>query len=1041
MPEGLRRRPSTRRFTRCAVSAILVGGTFGLTPLTTASADPAPASAAVDAEEQALQRAARTGEAVEVVAARTETSETHALPNGNLRHTQHTLPVRVKREGAWTPVDTALTEAGGRISPKATPGRITFSSGGDNRLVTLSDQGGTLSLTWPGSLPEPTVEESTATYSEVFPGVDLAVRASVDGFSQALIVKTPEAADRPELREIGLGLHTEGLELRKDADSRTLSAVNAAGQTVFASSTARMWDSSGSEPESSAGPRTGAGSVRAIGVNTTASELTSPSPLTPGTKSSEVGVEVTDTQVVLRPDQRLLDAPDTTFPVYIDPRMTGTREAWTIAYKPHPDDSYWNGTGWDGKTTDEARVGYERSTNGTARSFFRVGSKFLAGVKVVDAQFQITETHSWSCTPKPVELHLTGPISSKTTWKEQPSWSTLQDSRNYAHGNEDFGCPNKAVDFTAKDAAVKAAAGKWANITFGLRAPRAAEEGKDEYSWKKFKPDAKLIVEFNRPPKAPWALDTIPSTKVGTTQCGNGSSYVTVGNTDVRLTAQVWDPDGGGVNVQFHLWPTGKHDTSPGVVFDERVKVTVRADNSKGAQARVTVPKALLDKYKGVSNGQFSWKAQAEDTTDASLASDWTPTLGAAGCRFGFDPQAPTVMPKVTSADGLYPETPPGDEPVEGALARTEAVFEFSANGVTDTVRYTWGLDRTPPSEPTDEKPVKGGSVKQKVTPLTPGPHTLYVRAYDVGGNPGPVYPYRFYVKSPGVTDRPGDVNGDGRPDMLAVDGSDNLRLYGGTGSGAAATMVPLSSGGGWSGALLTHRGDWDEDLYEDLVAHRDGKVWFYPNNGQGEFTEDTRQEVTVLDDAESGGVTSTADIDQIVSLGNITNDSEAGYPDFVAITGDQLWFLPGYFGQTLSSGYLIGASGWEKMQLASPGDVDGDGFTDLIARNRGTGEVWLYHGRSTGDADADGIPDGGTDPASLGSAANRTPYATGWTPAARPLLTASGDSDGDGVPDLWTTTANTTAGLEFVPGRKSGLHGPPVVVGGGGWQSIKVIS
>jgi hypothetical protein len=128
-------------------------------------------------------------------------------------------------------------------------------------------------------------------------------------------------------------------------------------------------------------------------------------------------------------------------------------------------------------------------------------------------------------------------------------------------------------------------------------------------------------------------------------------------------------------------------------------------------------------------------------------------------------------------------------------------------------------------------------------------------------------------------------------------------------------------------------------------------------------------------------------------------------------------------------------------MQLASPGDVDGDGFTDLIARNRGTGEVWLYHGRSAGDADADGVPDGGTDPASLGSAANRTAYATGWTPTARPLLTASGDSDGDGVPDLWTTTANATAGLEFVPGRKSGLHGPPVVVGGGGWQGIKAIS
>ncbi|GAP51509.1 putative ATP/GTP-binding protein [Streptomyces azureus] len=255
--------------------------------------------------------------------------------------------------------------------------------------------------------------------------------------------------------------------------------------------------------------------------------------------------------------------------------------------------------------------------------------------------------------------------------------------------------------------------------------------------------------------------------------------------------------------------------------------------------------------------------------------------LGEAGCF-----HAPTVMPKVTSADGLYPETVPGAEPVEGALARTQAVFEFRANGVSDTVKYVWGLDRTPPSEPTDETPVKGGSVKQKITPLTPGPHTLYVRAYDVGGNPGPVYPYRFYVKSPGVTDKPGDLNGDGQPDMLAVDGSANLRLYGGTGNGAVATMVPLSSGGGWNGARMTHRGDWDEDLYEDLVTLRGGKLWFYPNDGQGEFTDDTRQEVEILGESETGGVTSTADIDQIVSVGNITNYSEADYPDFVGSSG-----------------------------------------------------------------------------------------------------------------------------------------------------------
>lgn len=1035
MPETSRRRRPAQQWVRAVLAVVFAGVTLGLTPPTssaadTVTADTAPTTAPRNDEERAMERAAETGEPVEVLSARSETSETHALPNGNLRTTQHTLPVRVKRRGSWLPVDTTLTRTADRIRPRAVPGDVTFSAGGDTDLVVLADRGGEFALTWPTPLPEPVLDGGTATYQEVFPGVDLSVKAGVDGFSQALIVRTPEAADRPELKQVGFGLRTKGLDVQEDAETGTLRVLNAAGQTVFASSTARMWDSSG-EAEQAPAP---------VAPTTDASAQeppSDPSPLTPGTRSSQVGVEVTDGKLLLTPDQELLNAPDTEFPVYIDPRMTGTREAWTIAYKPHPTNSYWNGTGWSGGTTGEARVGHESTTGGTARSFFRVNSKFLAGVKVIDAQFQITETHAWSCTPKPVELWLTGAISNKTTWKDQPSWSARQDSRNYAHGNETHGCPDKAVDFTAKDAAVKAAAGKWSNITFGLRAPQSAEDNKDAYSWKKFKPDAKLIVEFNRRPNAPWALDTIPSTKVGATECGNGSSYVTLGNTDVTLTAQVWDPDGGKVNVQFHLWPTGKHDVSPGIVFDTRVQVTVTSGDSKGAQARVKVPKDTLLQHLAASNGQFSWKAQAEDPADSSFASDWTPTQGAPGCRFGFDPNAPTVMPTVGSKDGLYPETTAGMEPVEGALARTEGVFEFGANGVTDTTTYLYGLDRTPPSK--EAKPAtKGGTATAAITPLTPGPHTLYVRMVDAGGNPGPVYPYRFYVKSPGIPDRPGDVNGDGHPDLFAVDGSDNLRLYGGTGGGKVATMVPLSSGGGWNGALLTHRGDWTSDFYEDLVARRsDGRMWLYPNNGLGEFTEDTKQEVYFFPDPETEVAIDPATIKQIVSVGDITPDSESTNPDFVAVIGDQLWFLPGYAYGTVDSGYLIGSSGWGVMQLGSPGDVDGDGFTDLIARNTANGDLWVYHGRGRGDA----AGDGGTDPASLGAGANRTAYATGWTTTARPLFTASGDSDGDDVPDLWTTTSNTTAGLELVPGRRTGLVGPSTVVGTSGWQAMKLIS
>jgi hypothetical protein len=956
---------------------------------------------------------------------RSESSETYALPNGNLRRTQHTVPVRVKREGRWTPIDTTLAAVAGRISPKAAAGKVTFSAGGSAPLVTITDQGRSVSLSWPKPLPAPVLDGPTATYSEVLPGVDLAVAANVDGFSQALIVKTAEAAANPELATIDFGLKTEGLTLKQDAAAGSLTAVNEAGQTLFATSTARMWDSSGKD-EAAPG-----GQARSAVVSTS----DTPTDLTPGTNSSNVDVEFTHNQLTLTPDQKLLNSPTTTYPVYIDPRVTGLRQAWTIAYKPHPNDSYWNGTGWSGGTTSEARVGYESSTGGTARSIFSMDSKFLARVKVIDAQFQITETHSWSCTAKPVEIYLTSPISSATTWNKQPTWGTRQDTRSFAHGNESFGCPDKAVDFTVKEATTRAAAGSWSAIVFGLRAPQSAEDGKDAYSWKKFKSDAKLIVEFNRLPKNPWALDTIPSTKVNSTECGNGATYTTVGNTDVTLNAQVWDQDGGDVNVEFLVWPTGKYAGSPGIIFSQRVRKTVIASDSKGVRASIVVPKTLLAQYKDVSAGQFSWKAQAEDVGDSTFASDWTPTAGASGCRFGFDPTAPSTMPTVTSVNGLYPENQ------DGALARTEGQFILGAGGEKDVAEYRWALDRTPPHNIV--KPATAGAnVTIKLTPLTPGPHTLFVQTFDAGKNPGPTYPYRFDVTSPGITDKPGDVNGDALPDMFAIDGKNNLRLYSGTGAGALDVTIPVEEDGSWEGALLTHRGSWDENFTEDLVARKsDGNLWFYPNDGIGGFTKNTMEEVFFFTDPHTGLSLDPATLKQIVSVGDLTPNEGASNPDFIGVIDDQLWFLPGYSAGNIQVGYPIGNAGWSNMQLGSPGDVDGDGFTDLIARNKGNGEVWLYRGKSNGDTDGDGVPDGGTDPSSLGISANRSAYATGWTTTARPLITATGDSNGDGIGDLWTTTANTAAGLEFFPGRKTGLLGAPTVVGTGGWQAIKGIS
>lgn len=53
--------------------------------------------------------------------------------------------------------------------------------------------------------------------------------------------------------------------------------------------------------------------------------------------------------MTLSPDQSLLTGAETKYPVYIDPAVTGAREAWTIAYKKTPTTGYFNGAGWDGQ--------------------------------------------------------------------------------------------------------------------------------------------------------------------------------------------------------------------------------------------------------------------------------------------------------------------------------------------------------------------------------------------------------------------------------------------------------------------------------------------------------------------------------------------------------------------------------------------------------------------------------------------------------------------------------------------------------------------
>jgi hypothetical protein len=165
-------------------------------------------------------------------------------------------------------------------------------------MLTGVKDGRTLSLAWPRALPVPTLEANVATYAEVLPGVDLQLKAEVEGFSQLLVVKTAEAADNPELAELQFTMDTVGLEVAEDADTGMLAATDPAGQTVFTSPAPSMWDSS-------------APAAPALRTMLAAAEEETAAPgdaFEPGAGSQEaqMATEVSGDTLTITPDQELL---------------------------------------------------------------------------------------------------------------------------------------------------------------------------------------------------------------------------------------------------------------------------------------------------------------------------------------------------------------------------------------------------------------------------------------------------------------------------------------------------------------------------------------------------------------------------------------------------------------------------------------------------------------------------------------------------------------------------------------------------------------
>jgi hypothetical protein len=677
-------------------------------PATPAATRPAPVT-----EQSATAQARATHKAVAVTADTTDTTDVVANPDGTLTMHSSVLPVRTQRNGAWVPLDPTLqANPDGTYSPAASADGVTFSGGGVGPMVTLTHGAGTLALTWPHTLPAPTVHGDTATYASVLPGVDLELTATASDYREVLVVRDATAAANPALAAIKLTATAHGLTLHTDPDVG-LTATDPHGTVVFRDATPIMWDSTvdptaGPAP-SAAAP--GTGQVSQLGIKATAS--------------------TTSAQLTIVPDPAALTGPHVTYPLYIDPEMQPGESHWAEVTK----------NGWHYYDASMfAQVGDCTGWSGcggltVARSYFEFPTPALDNPSSTAAVYGATLTinEAWNAagcnSATQVDIDQTGPIGPNMAWPG-PAYTQLDNPSSAGSEN----CNANVLGNVVVGAAA-AASGRWPTLTLGLRAP---DEGNNIF-WKKFTPaSAVLSVTYKYPPNAATGLAVANSVTC------NGTTYVPDGPTTLVAAAT----DNNNPPLDPSLW----FDVTNNGFATQTSSGPLRI--ASGTTGSWTVPATLAP-------GGYQWRVSVDN--DPNQPDDqWGGTVASSAAFTRL--AAPTQTPIVST--GQYPNGywgEPADNP--GGIG-------FFGNGAQHLAGFTWTLDGAGTEDVPDtgqcdydqtfsdsNGDIVGGYVSADgngnaavnlPAGLSVGYHTIYARGFDFAHNLTPESAqYVIYVAAP----------------------------------------------------------------------------------------------------------------------------------------------------------------------------------------------------------------------------------------------------------------------------------------------------
>ncbi|MFF7135203.1 MULTISPECIES: LamG-like jellyroll fold domain-containing protein [unclassified Streptomyces] len=724
-----------RPFVAAATIAALLTPGLSVLPAPAAEQTSADTGTSVDTHTSlspaaAQAKAKKSRKAVEIQSLRDERSTTVANPDGTFTTKQYVQPVRTRKDGKWTDIDTTLVkQKNGTLAPKAATTAMSFSGGGDTTFAQIEKDGHALSLDWPTKLPKPKIDGSTATYTDVLDGVDLKVTASAEGFSHILVVKNAEAAADPELAELELPVDTDSLDLTEDADGGLTATDPGAGGAVFEAPQPLMWDSAqGSE----ATDGTDSGTEETASADT--GTVTPPD----GAQVADVGLDVSKDTVTLTPDQSLLSDKDTVYPVYIDPVVkTASRTGWTMVSSYWSQNSYWKFDDDEGvgRCPSDVSVRCASSTD-VKRQFFALPTGLFEGKDIVSAEFAVTLVFTYGSSAREVQLarvNSTGAsaISSKTNWANQPGSKATVDTKSPTANAGSCTSTNQNAVFDAKSTVQTAADKGWDTTTFRLK---AGSESDTSY-WKRFCGNAFLSVKYNRPPLEPVQSD-LNMKPGGSCEYGSATEHYVTKAPRVSAVIRDYDHGDNGANsetlqAQFKVWWTSGSTTVTHYATTAK-KTTV--DSSWSDQTGVatffyTIGEDITgDGEAGFSippNVTVAWAVRGYDQESYGA---WSTEGNQTRCEFIYDTTKPG------SAVITSPEYPDDDAWHAGVGDYGNFTMDSPANDVTQ-YRYYFTGPNADSAQKTVTAPSAGAAATIRWMPPSEGPYTLHVTSVDGAGN------------------------------------------------------------------------------------------------------------------------------------------------------------------------------------------------------------------------------------------------------------------------------------------------------------------